>query len=103
MHDPGVLKITVVAMNREANQSNVCLMYSLSSDALRLPYRNDAKIAQICNLWTLWLVIQLINHLFKIRQKAYFLDFEKMAYWLNYRPKCPEVEDFCCFGIISIR
>ncbi len=38
---------------------------------LRLPYRNDAKIAKICHLWTLWLVIQLMNHLFKIRQKAF--------------------------------
>ncbi len=38
---------------------------------LRLPHRNDAKIAKICNLWTFWLVIQLINHLFKIRQKAF--------------------------------
>ena len=38
---------------------------------LRLPHRNDAKIAKICNLWTFWLVIQQINHLFKIRQKAF--------------------------------
>ncbi len=30
---------------------------------LRLPHRNDAKIAKICFLWTFWLVIQLINHL----------------------------------------
>ncbi len=28
---------------------------------LRLPYRNDARIAKICNLWTFWLVIQLMN------------------------------------------
>ena len=38
---------------------------------LRLPYRNDAKITKICNLWTFELVIQLIDHLFKIRQKAF--------------------------------
>ena len=31
---------------------------------LRLPHRNDAKIAKICNLRTFWLVIHLINHLF---------------------------------------
>ena len=37
---------------------------------LRLLHRNDAKIAKICNFWTLWPVIQPINHLFKIRQKA---------------------------------
>ena len=42
---------------------------------LRLPYRNDAKIAKIC---------------------------KKMVYWLNYRPKCPEVADFYYFGIIPI-
>ena len=34
-------------------------------------YRNDARIAKICNLWTFWLVIQLMNHLFKIRHKAF--------------------------------
>ncbi len=33
---------------------------------LRLPYRNDAKIAEISNLWTFWHVIQPISHLFKI-------------------------------------
>ncbi len=27
---------------------------------LRLPHRNDAKIAKICNLWTFWSVIQPI-------------------------------------------
>ncbi len=37
---------------------------------LRLPHRNDAKIAKIHNLWTFWPVIRPINHLFKIRQKA---------------------------------
>ncbi len=25
---------------------------------LRLPHRNDAKIAKICNLWTFWLVME---------------------------------------------
>ncbi len=39
---------------------------------LRIPDSYDAKIAKICNLWTLWLVIQLINHLLKIRQKSIF-------------------------------
>ncbi len=28
---------------------------------LRLPHRNDAKIAKICNLWIFWPVIQPIN------------------------------------------
>ncbi len=29
--------------------------------SLRLPHMNDAKIAKFCNLWTFWLVIQLIR------------------------------------------
>ncbi len=75
---------------------------------LRLPHRNDAKIAKVCNIWTFWLVIQLIHRLFKIRQKAFLQkgllsDFEKMVYRLNYRPKCPEVADFCYLGIIPMR
>ncbi len=32
---------------------------------------NDAKIANICNLWTFWLLIQLVNHLFKFQKKAF--------------------------------
>ena len=46
----------------------LCTLSLLSADALRLPYRNDAKIAEICNLWTFWPVnvIQPISHLFKI-------------------------------------
>ena len=37
---------------------------------LRLPHRNDATIAKFCSLWTFWLVIQLINSLFRIQKKA---------------------------------
>ena len=33
---------------------------------LRIPDICDAKIAKICNLWTLGPVVQLINHLFDI-------------------------------------
>ena len=39
--------------------------------SLSLPHRNDAKIAKICNFWPLWPVIKLMNHLFKIRKKAF--------------------------------
>ncbi len=39
---------------------------------LRLPHRNDANITKICNLWTFWPVIQPINNLFEICQKAFF-------------------------------
>ena len=41
------------------------------SSILRIPDSYDAKIANIRNFWKLWPVIQLINHLFKIRQKAF--------------------------------
>ncbi len=33
--------------------------------------RYEAKIAKICYFWTFRLVIQLIKHIFKIRQKAF--------------------------------
>ncbi len=39
---------------------------------LRLPHRNDAKIAEICNLWTCWPGIQPINHLFSKSDKKPF-------------------------------
>ena len=32
-------------------------------------------------------------HLGTIRKKGFLSEFEKIAYWLNYRPKCPEVAD----------
>ncbi len=57
---------------------------------LRLPYRNDAKIAETFNLWTFWPVIQPLSHLFKmllyflhlwsIGQKSFLSDFEKMVH-----------------------
>ncbi len=46
-----------------------CTVEILLVIILRLPHRNDAKMAKICNLWTFWPLIQLINHLFK---KAFF-------------------------------
>ena len=33
----------------------------------------EAKNSKICNFCTFWPLIQLINHLFKIRQKGYLL------------------------------
>ena len=38
---------------------------------LRIPDSYDAKIAKICYLGTLWPVIQLKDHIFEIRQKAF--------------------------------
>ncbi len=57
--------------------------------------RNDAKIAKIFNLRTFWPTDATLKmslyflHLWSIGQKGSLSDFEKMAYWLNYRPKCP--------------
>ena len=45
---------------------------------LRLPHRNDAEI-------------------------GLFLDFEKIVYYLNYRPEHPEVADLGYFRIIPMR
>ena len=38
---------------------------------LRLPHRNDAKIAEFYNFCIFWPVIQQISHLFEFRQKAF--------------------------------
>ncbi len=37
---------------------------------LRIPAMYEVKNSKICNFWTFWPVIQLMNHLFQIRQKA---------------------------------
>ena len=47
---------------------------------LRIPDSYHAEIAEICDFWALWPVIQLINNIFKIRQKPFLSDFEKMVY-----------------------
>ncbi len=36
----------------------------------------------------------------ELDKKVFCQILKKMVYWLNYRPKCPEVADFCYFGII---
>ncbi len=59
---------------------------------LRLPHRNDAKIAEICNLWTLILVC-----------KACFWILKRWFISYNYKLKRPEVAGFCYFGIIPMR
>ncbi len=45
----------------------VCLLIKTSCpfrlrEILRIPNSYDAKIAEICNLWTFWPVIQLISN-----------------------------------------
>ena len=61
-------------------------------ERLRIPDSYDAKITKICNFWTFWHVIQLISHLFKMRQKAFLpnapfwkdgLLAESQSKWLN--------------------
>ncbi len=48
---------------------------------LRIPDSYDAKIAKICNFWTFWPVIQLINHLFKCYFKNVTALFTSMEHW----------------------
>ncbi len=38
-----------------------------------------------------------------VGQNGFLSDFEKIVYWLNYRPKCPQVADFFYFSIIPMR
>ena len=66
----------------------------ICNDLKVIPDSYGAKRTKICNLWP---VIQPINHLFKIRQKAFlgalgkkgFLsDLEKMVYDMNYMKIC---------------
>ncbi len=42
---------------------------------LRILAMYEAENSKICKLWTFWPVIQLINHLFKIRQKWSFISW----------------------------
>ncbi len=53
--------------NDKESESNRAISWLFMT--LRVLARYDAKIAKICNFWTFWPVIQLINHLFKIRKK----------------------------------
>ncbi len=40
----------------------------------------ETKTAKFCYFWTLWSVIQLINHLFKTQQKAFLPNFSTIWY-----------------------
>ncbi len=46
-------------------------IFSFAKCFLRILASNEAKLAEICNFWTLWPVIQLMHHLFKIQQKGF--------------------------------
>ena len=67
------------------------------SESLRLPHRNDAKIAKICECWTFWPVIQPITNLFKIWQKAFF--FWILKRWLISWITSKNVQKFQIFAI----
>ena len=65
-------KATTKKSGKSLSTSDHVIRGLVKSNAhLRLPHRNDAKIAKICKLCAFWLVIQLISHLLKIRQKAF--------------------------------
>ena len=46
-------------------------MFNGKSPHLRILAMQKAKNSKIRNFWTFWSVIQLINHLFKIRQNPF--------------------------------
>ncbi len=50
-----------------SNRFFVTRGWLLGSNELRIPYRDEAKIAKICYLWTLWPVIKLILGLAKAK------------------------------------
>ncbi len=66
------------------NNYDMLLHYDFTS---RLPHRNDAKIGKICILWTFWLAIYLINHLFKIQKRAFLPNAPYMKKKYGHRPK----------------
>ena len=69
-----ILSLTIVFLN--------CRCKNAFNISLRICAMYEAKNSKICNFWTFWPVIQLINHLFKIRQncsKKCSSDFKKMV------------------------
>ena len=74
---------------------------------LRLLDIHAAKIAKICILQTFWPVIQLINHLVKIRKKSFFHTVVGSTVcfcpMLHRCKKCSDCADFCYFCSISVQ
>ncbi len=60
---------------------NLILYDCIRTAMLRIPAMYEAKNSKICNFWMFWPVIQLINHLFQIRQKMslHFLQLETIV------------------------
>ena len=79
---------------------------SACNSANKLSFQNPTKsfFAQ-CSIDVKYVVKVSLHllHLWGVGQKGFLSDFEKVVYWLNYRPKDPEIADFCYFGIITIR
>ncbi len=87
---------------------------------LRILASYEALIAEICNFWTFMPIIQLINHLFKIWQKAFLPNAHRckkctdiyiygvlgkkafcriLKRWFISSPECPELAYFCYFSL----
>ncbi len=58
---PGI--IIIYRISTSNTESGLYAKLHVLAEALRIP---DSYGAKICNFWTFWPVIQLINHLFKI-------------------------------------
>ena len=61
-----------ISVNKFLNQKGDVLHILVHSTNLRILASYEAEIAKNCNFRTFWTVIQLINHFFKIWQKAFF-------------------------------
>ncbi len=70
----GLLKLVMGNKLASKKEGSFYMTYITPSEnyieLLRILASYEAKIAKICNFWTFRPVNQLINHLFKIRQKA---------------------------------
>ncbi len=55
-------------------------------------YLLDILVGNSANTWSVYFL-----YLWTIGQKSFLSDFEKMAYYLNYRPECPVGAHFLLF------
>ena len=86
--------------------SKTIALFNLDSCVLRI-------LAKICNFWTIWPVIQLLNYLFKIRQKSFCLTDKNLFVQCSIHVKSAVkrlsvgfskdglLADFCCFCLIT--
>ena len=85
-----------------------CMKYTAIESMKNIPFivLYGANTAKISNFWIFWLITLFIYHLFKIWQTLFWkmvssgkkcIDIQKGIFYLNFRPECPEVEDFAVF------